>query len=106
MSMLVPVIECKIQNLGEFIHGFKTPSLQGQRAQLLPPRFNQVEPASVLGNELHLHFRPGCQRQASVLIEQQSFLDFWYSLVTENNLFAEYASHVRLGRSELWYSIP
>jgi hypothetical protein len=39
-------------------------------------------------------------------IEQQNFLDFWYSLLTENNLFTEYASHVRLGRSELWYSIP
>ena len=38
--------------------------------------------------------------------EQQVFDDFWYGLLSENDLMTEFAKHARLGYSELWYSHP
>lgn len=44
-------------------HNFKAPSFERQRLQLLPPGFNQVQPAGILGQEQDLNFRPGGQGQ-------------------------------------------
>ncbi len=63
MTMFVPVIHTIIQGLGEFIQGFKAAPFQCQGSQLLPPRLDQVQPASIFGNKLQLHFWPGCQGQ-------------------------------------------
>src|SRR5712692_4444354 len=77
MAVLVPVIESIIQGLGQLIQVLETPSFQRQGAQLLPPGFNtctgrkcrcQVQPESVFGNELQLHFRPGSEASLVCLL--------------------------------------
>jgi len=75
--MLVPVIQTSIQRLGQFVQVLKTVSLQSQGAQLLPPRLDQVQPTSILGNELQLHFRPGGQSQLDLPtdVNRQVILD-------------------------------
>jgi hypothetical protein len=69
MTMLVPVIQTAIQSLGQLIEGLKVMSLQGQRTQLLPPRLDQVQPTSIFGNELQLHFWPGSQSQFDLVAD-------------------------------------
>jgi hypothetical protein len=46
--------------LALLIQVLETPSFQRQ-GPLLPPGFNQVQPASVFGNELQLLTRPGSE---------------------------------------------
>ena len=77
MAMLIPVIEGTIQGVGQLIQVLETPPLQRQRTKLLPPRLNQVQPTSVLGDELQLHFRPGSQGQFGLLTDmgRQVILD-------------------------------
>src|SRR5512139_3024338 len=63
MTMSIPVIQSLVQGQRQFIDVFETPAFERQRPQLLPPWFNQVEPAGILGNELNLDLRPGSQGQ-------------------------------------------
>lgn len=69
MAVLVPVIEGIIQDLSQLIQGLETPSFQRQRAKLLPPRLNQVQPTGIFGDELQLHFRPGSQSEFGLLAD-------------------------------------
>ncbi len=64
--MSIPVIQSAIQALSQFIKCFKTPSFECQRTELFPPGFNQVQPASILGDELHLDFRPSGQSKSGL----------------------------------------
>jgi len=66
MSMNIPVIQNGIQSLGQLIQPFEGLSLEGQGAQLFPPWLNQVQPASVLGDELNLDLGPGRQSKSGL----------------------------------------
>jgi len=61
--MSIPISQGLIESGCQFIQRFKASSFERQRTQLLPPRLNEIEPAGILGNELDLHFGPGCQSQ-------------------------------------------
>ena len=61
--MSVPVVHRHIQGLGQLVQGLESAALESQRAQLLPPRLDQVQPAGVLRDELNLNFRPSSQRE-------------------------------------------
>jgi hypothetical protein len=75
MTMLVPVIQTTIQRLGQFVQGLKAMPFECQRTQLLLPRLDQVQPTSILGDELQLHFRPGSQSQLDLAanVDGQSY---------------------------------
>lgn len=55
MTMLVTIFSSIVQRLGKFIQGLKASVIERQGRQLVPPGFDQVQPVSVLGNELQLH---------------------------------------------------
>ncbi len=52
--MGVPIVQYLIQRQGQLIQDLKVSTFKRQGAQLLPPGFNQVQPASVLGDERQL----------------------------------------------------
>jgi hypothetical protein len=47
--MIVPVRQSIIQSEGQLLQVIEAPTLEGQRLELLPPGFNQVQPTSVFG---------------------------------------------------------
>ena len=59
--MRIPILQSLVQRLGQFVKGFKPTSFESQRAELFPPRFDQVQPTGVLRDELNLNFWLGCQ---------------------------------------------
>ncbi len=61
--MRVPVIQGLIESKSQLIQVLEATTFEGQGTQLLPPGFDQVEPASVLGDELQLDLWPGSQCQ-------------------------------------------
>ena len=63
MSMQIPVLQSFVQRLGQLVKRLKPASLESQRAELLPPGFDQVQPTGVLRDELNLNFRPSRQGQ-------------------------------------------
>ena len=63
MPMRLPVVQRAIQCIREFIDILRSSSLERQRAELLPLRFDQIQPAGVLGDELRLNLRPRRQCQ-------------------------------------------
>ena len=75
--MSIPVIQRRIQGLGQFVQGLESPALESQRAQLLPPGLDQVQPAGILRDELNLNFRPGSQREPGLAtgVDAQVVLD-------------------------------
>ncbi len=75
--MGIPIIERLIQCQGQFVQVFKPATFQGQGTELLPPRFNQIEPAGILGDKLQLDFRPSCQSEfhRSAEVDGQVILD-------------------------------
>ena len=56
--MTIPVRQRIIESLVQLLQGLKASSFERQRLQLLPPGFNQVQPAGVLGQELDLDLGP------------------------------------------------
>ena len=62
MFVAIPVVQGADQRGAQFGTGFKATAFESQGTQLLPPGFNQVQPAGIFRNELHLHFRPRQQR--------------------------------------------
>jgi len=46
--MQIPVLQSLVQRLGQFVKGFKPAPLESQRAELLPPGLDQVQPTGVL----------------------------------------------------------
>jgi hypothetical protein len=61
--MSIPVSQGMTQSVRQLIAVFKTASLESQRAQLFLLRFNQIELASILGQEQDLNLRPSGQGQ-------------------------------------------
>jgi hypothetical protein len=80
MTMNIPVINCPIQRLGQFIQGLETLSFERHRTELLPPGFDQVSPACIIQDEHDLDVWPGRQHQsdltngvnAQVVFDEQS----------------------------------
>jgi len=48
--MSVPIVQSSIQGLYQFVDGLEAPTFESQRAQLLPPGLDQVQPTSILGD--------------------------------------------------------
>ena len=61
MPMSVPVIKGTMKGINNLIRRFKTTTHESQSFELLPPRFNQIEPASILGYELKANLWPSQQ---------------------------------------------
>ena len=64
--MSIPIINTLIQSQSQFIQVLKTLTFERQRAELLPPGFNQVQPTGILGQEHDLNVGPGRQRQSDL----------------------------------------
>jgi len=64
--MIIPINKSILQRIYQFISRFKAAAFECQRTKLLPPRFNQVQPTSILGNELYLQFGPSSQGQSGL----------------------------------------
>ena len=47
--MRIPIHGGLHDRLDDLVNALKAPPLQGQAAQLLPPRLDQVQPAGILG---------------------------------------------------------
>ena len=75
--MSIPVSQGCGQSQHQFIGGLKTLALEGQGAQLLPPGFDEIEPAGVGRDEEQLNFRPSGQGQfdLSAFVDTQVILD-------------------------------
>ena len=74
--MVIPVVQGSIQSECQFIQGFETSSFQSQGADLLPPRFDEVQPACVLGRELDLDLGPSRQGQARLTADMRAQVVF------------------------------
>jgi hypothetical protein len=61
MSVCIPVIDGLAKGLCELCQVLEAPPFEDLRTQLLRPRFNQIEPTGVLGQEVDLNFGPGQQ---------------------------------------------
>lgn len=101
MLVRIPVVQSGIQRLMQLIDGFKALAFECQRAQLLPPRLNQVQPGGVLGSELDLDFRPGEQSGFDIptMMRTQIILD------QQPTLGRKYRQHM-LQKPDMAGSIP
>src|SRR5690606_12401267 len=61
VPMGIPVSQGAMMGLVAFGGRLEAATLQSKRLELLPPGFNEVQPAGVLGNELQLDLWPGQQ---------------------------------------------
>jgi hypothetical protein len=61
IAMRIPIYRGPHNGLNDLVDMLKAPALQGQAAQLLPPRLDQVQPAGICGQQQQLHFGPGQQ---------------------------------------------
>jgi hypothetical protein len=59
--MRIPIHRGPHDGLDDLVAMPKTPALQGQAAQLFPPRFDQVQPAGICRQQQQLYFGPGQQ---------------------------------------------
>ena len=66
MSMIIPINKSFLQRLYQFISRLKAAALECQRSKLFPPRLNQIQPTSVLGQEQNLQFGPSRQCQSGL----------------------------------------
>ncbi len=75
--MSIPESQRLGQNQHQFIGVLKTATLESQGSQLLPPGFDEIEPAGVGRDKEQLDFRPGSQGQfdLSALMGAQVILD-------------------------------
>jgi hypothetical protein len=64
--MIIPINKSLMQRIYQFISRFKATAFERQRTKLFPPRLNQVQPTSILGNELYPQFGPSSQRQSGL----------------------------------------
>jgi hypothetical protein len=51
MSMGIPIVQRTLKDINKLIGRFKAAALESQCLELLPPRFNQVQPTSICGKE-------------------------------------------------------
>ena len=64
--MIIPINKSFLQRLYQFISRLKATALERQRTKLFPPRLNQVQPTSILGQEQNLQFGPSRQGQSGL----------------------------------------
>ena len=74
--MCIPVLQGLVECGGQFIQVFEAPSFERQRTQLLPPRLDQVQPASILRDEQDLDFRPSRQGEFDLSADMNTEIVF------------------------------
>ena len=57
----IPIVQRAMKGINNLICRFKPTTFEGQSLELLPPGFDQIEPASILGNELKAYLGPSQQ---------------------------------------------
>lgn len=66
MAMSVPILKAFAKGINKLTDIFKPSPFEGQGLQLLPPRFDQIEPTRIFRDKLNSDFRPSYQSSSDI----------------------------------------